>query len=339
MISSTQNNHKHDNAQATHPKSTIKNVDSYEEKTNNTSYSEHAAASKTASEAETIKNSLNSSISANNFDAKLKHSPRSGEVHSKKNTHKDDIQSQSTGKSDGKLHFYGNSNLNAKTKDKSPMTSYTTVSAVRSLNSPIHQKPLFNSNKMDKDDANYPIPLDTPLPPAISIASKSNQNEIELNDNDEREPLFCNENKCSKSADINVSCQKEVVADTTSIWEKSRNPSNLQIISLKGESDSPTTQQCDFHSTGLEDVGVSPSRTVDIIEHDCDNLERRSNSLASKYKNADNLEKSEDISTRAVSGFSDLENQENIHKTVPVVKKDGEAKQTKGDNPESPHHF
>ena len=60
---------------------------------------------------------------------------------------------------------------------------------------------------------------------------------------------------------------------------------------------------------------------------------------ASNYKNADNLEKSEDISTSAVSGFSDLENQEKIHKTVPVVKKDGEAKQTKGDNPESPHHF
>lgn len=350
MTTSTQNNHKHDNAQANNPKSTIKTVDSYEEKAKHTSCSENAAASKTATKVETVRNSLTSSMSANNFDAKLKNGIRSGEVHSKKNSDKDDIQCEFTGNMEGNLHLYGDSNLNAKTKDKSPMTSYTSVSVVRSLNSPIHQKSLSNSNKMNKDVPNYPIPLDTPLPPTISIGGynendpvsintwKSIQNEIELNDNEERKPLFYNEKEYSKSAVTKLSCQEEAVPDTTSVWEKSGNPCNLQIISMKGESDNSAAQQPNLHSTGLKDVGVSPapSRITDIIEHDCDKLERRNDSLTSKYKNVDNLEKSDDTSTHAVSDFSDLEIQENIHKTVPVVNKDGEAN---CDNPESPHHF
>lgn len=351
MTTSTQNNHKHDNAQANNPKSTIKNVDSYEEKAKHTSCSENAAASKTATEVETVRKSLKSSMSANNFDAKLKNGIRSGEVLSKKNIDKDNVQCHFTDNVEGNLDLYGDSNLNAKTKDKSPMTSYTSVSVVRSLNSPIHHKSLSNSNKINKDVPNYPIPLDTPLPPTIPIGGynenndpvsintwKSIQNEIELNDNEERKPLFYNEKECSKSAVTKLSCQEEAVPDTTSVWEKSGNSCTLQINSMKVVSDNSAAQQPNLHSTELKDVGVSPapSRITDIIEHDCDKLEGRNDNLTLKYKNVDNTEKSDVTSTHAVSDFSDVEIQENIHKTVPVVNKDGKEN---CDNPERPHHF
>ena len=77
MTLSTQNNHKHD-AQVNIPHSTEKNVDSSKEKAKNNGLSKKAAASKAVSEVDAIqtKSSLQSSVSENNFDTKLKNNAR-----------------------------------------------------------------------------------------------------------------------------------------------------------------------------------------------------------------------------------------------------------------------
>merc|ERR1712088_1219651 len=153
---------------------------------------------------------MGSRFSANNFDTKLKNGVRTVEKDSKKIIEKEEVQGQFNSKSEGKVNLFGNSNLNNKTKEKNPLIS------------PIHQKTISNSNKIDSDQAtasSYPIPLDTPLPPAIPFGghNESNdpmtvnsqnynieykyKNDIELNDNQEREPLV------SKDNDMNIHSQ------------------------------------------------------------------------------------------------------------------------------------
>jgi len=177
-----------------------------------------------------------------------------GEKNSKKALEKEDIQSQYTSKLDGKLNLYGNSNLN-KSKDKTPLTQCTTVSAVRSLNSPIHQKPISNSNKTDTDVSSYSIPVDTSLPPAIPFGGHKSigpvcisspdvtQNDIELNDNHEKEPLFSNTNDCSDKTDMNVASQKQ-----HGILEATFEPQNSEITikspNISTKNDAPDSAAC-----------------------------------------------------------------------------------------------
>ena len=139
MTLSTQNNHKHD-AQVNIPRSTEKNVDSSKEKAKNNGLSKKAAASKAVSEVDAIqtKSSLQSSVSENNFDTKLKNNVR---VEGKSSKHKtvdtDGIQFLFANKPHGKTGSSANSNLKCGAIEK----TFAPVSAVRSLNSPIHQKP------------------------------------------------------------------------------------------------------------------------------------------------------------------------------------------------------
>lgn len=203
MTISTQNNHKNDNARANDPESTIQIVDSSKEKTKHTSCSEHVAAGTAASEVEKIpKSSLKSSLSANTFDTKPNNSARSGEKSLKhKSSDKDEVQVFSS-KARGKQNTYANSNLKNASKDKASIASFAPVSTVRSLNSPIHQKPHAIPNKaVSESPPSYPIPLHTPPPPVISTHSKRNESvsasynkcnlkEIESKNNQEAEPLF-----------------------------------------------------------------------------------------------------------------------------------------------------
>ena len=285
MTSSTQNNHKIDKAPEATPKSTIKSVDSYEGKTKNTLCSEHAATSKTAFEAEPT-NSLKSSLSANNFDSKLKNGIRMGEKNTKKYTEKEDIQSQPTSKLEGKLNLYGNSNLNIKTKDKNPIASCTTVSAVRSLNSPIHQKPASNSNKVDTDISSYSIPVDTPLPPALPFGGQNDsngpvsinspnviQNDIELNDNHEKEPLFSNKNDCSDKPDISADCHTKQGPSTSAFAAQNSGKliDSLTNITKNDIEDSTVLQR---NLPTLEDDNASTVPQLDIIENDSESSKK-----------------------------------------------------------------
>jgi len=194
-------------------------------------------------------------LSANNFDTKLKNGICLGENNSKKTIEKEDIQSQHTNKLDGKLNLYGNSNL-TKTKDKTPLTQCTTVSVVRSLNSPIHQKPVSNSNKIDTDVSTYSIPVDTPLPPAIPVGGHKSigpvcisspdvtQNDIELNDNHEKEPLFSNKNDCSDKTDMNVASQKQQGISSEATFEPQNSEITIKSATISTKNDAQDSAAC-----------------------------------------------------------------------------------------------
>jgi len=214
---STQNNHKHD-AQVNIPHSTEKNVDSSKEKAKNNGLSKKAAASKAVSEVDAIqtKSSLQSSVSENNFDTKLKNNAR---VEGKSSKHKtvdtDGIQFLFANKPHGKTGSCANSNLKCGAIEK----NFAPVSAVRSLNSPIHQKPQSISDKVTPEvDFSHTASLYQPPLTNSSVhhakrmdlvplsKSKATEKEIELKDNQEGEPFFHIQEE-SALDDQKISCQ------------------------------------------------------------------------------------------------------------------------------------
>jgi len=282
MTISTQNNHKHDNAQINNPQSTIKNTDSFEEKIPRSSCSGQAAVGKTVPEVEaTTKNALKSSLSANNFDTKV-NVIRTGEKSSKqKVSDKDEVQFLFTSKQ-GKQNAFSNSNLNATSKDKTSMASFAPVSAVRSLNSPIHQKPHSISNKLASEmSPSYPIPLHTPPPPSMSIGNHSKRNdpvslssnkcnpkEIELKDNHEGEPLFCNKEENVSLNDPKMSCQVGMLS-TKAIdgYEKNSAQCNCKEDISKGlGQDCTPTEKHDLQSIDIR-PDIAPHPIVFDINH------------------------------------------------------------------------
>jgi len=310
MTISTQNNHKHDNAQVNNPKSTIKNADSIKEKIPHSSCSGQAAVGKTVPEVEaTTKKSLKSSLSANNFDTKV-NVIRTGEKSSKqKVSDKDEVQFPFTSKHQGKQNTFSNSNLNNTSKDKTSMASFAPVSAVRSLNSPIHQKPHSISNKLASEmSPSYPIPLHTPPPPSISIgnhskrndpvslsSNKCNHKEIELKDNHEGEPLFCNKNENISLNDPKMSCQVGMLS-TKAIdgYEKNSAQCNCKedISKELGQGCSPT------HQHDLQSIDVRPDIAplpivFDINHANGDKVEKSKNTIPSEHVDVEQQEKTD----------------------------------------------
>ena len=299
MTISTQNNHKHDNAQANNPKSTIKNVDSFEEKNPHSLCSGQAAVGKTAPEVEaTTKNSLKSSLSANNFDTK--DNIRTGEKSSKqKVSDKDEIKFSITSKQ-GKQNTFSSSNLNHISKDKTSKASFAPVSAVRSLNSPIHQKPHSIPNKISSEmSPSYPIPLHTPPPPAMSIgnhskrndpvsltSNKCNHKEIELKDNHEGEPLFCHNNENISLNDPKMSCQVGMLS-TKAVdgYEKNSAQCNCKEDMCKGLGQycSPTNLN-DLQSIDIRPPDIAPLPIVfDIKQANGDKVENSKGTIPSEH--------------------------------------------------------
>jgi len=307
---STQNNHKNDNAQAIDPKSTIKKVDSSKEKTKHMSCSEHVAAGTAASEAEKIpKVSLKSSLSANTFDTKANDSIRTGEKSSKhKIADKDEVQ-LAPSKAHGKQNTYGNSNLKNASKEKAPIASFATVSAVRSLNSPIHQKPHAIPNKVTSEIApSYPIPLHTPPPPVIlsahfkrneSVSLSSNKcNPIvtELKNNQEGEPLF-HKNGDLVLDDENLSCQIGGLATKASdIQEKTSSQCNSkEIIVTPLNQESYSMKLPALQSTEIQSSDITPPNAFDMKEANGDGVDRSKDITTSGYVDVESLQKANNV--------------------------------------------
>jgi hypothetical protein len=308
MSISTQNNHKHDNAQVNAPKSTIKNAGSLKEKNPHLLRSGQAAVEKTVPEVEaTTKNSLKSSLSANNFDTK--DNIRTGEKSSKqKVSDKDEIKLPSTSKQQGKQNTFSSSNLNNISKDKTSKASFAPVSAVRSLNSPIHQKPHSIPNKISSEmSPSYPIPLHTPPPPAMSIgnhskrndpvclaSNKCNHKEIELKDNHEGEPLFCHNNENISLNDPKMSCQVGMLS-TKAVdgYEQNSAQCNCKEDMCKGlgQCCSPANLN-DLQSIDIRPPDIAPLPIIfDIKKANCDKVENSKDTIPSEHVDVEQQEK------------------------------------------------
>ena len=295
-----------------HP--TIKNVTSSEEKVKRVSCSEHVAAGTSSSEVEagTAEISLKTSISANNFDTKMNNSIRAGDKCSKQKTaDKDEAQFLYSSKTQGKQKQYSNSNLKYSNKDKtSTVASFAPVSAVRSMNSPIHQKPHpIPSRSVSAIDPTYPLPLCTPPPPAISLVPHVNKvndsvspnsitfnhKEIKTKDNhQERTQLFSKNEDALDSNEEELSCQIGLLS--------SKATSGREITTGQCTSNEDTTSSLNQHRQNLSQsincrsVDIPLNSGIDIIKDNGDNNKFPKDTKASEYVGKPILEKTNEIS-------------------------------------------
>jgi hypothetical protein len=278
MTSSTQNNHKIDQVQAVNSNSTIKNVTLSEEKVKRVSCSEQVAAGTSALEVEavTTKMSLKTSFSANNFDTNINNSIRAGDKSSKQKTaDKDELQFSYSSKTQEKQKQYGNSNLKYPNKEKtSTTTPFAPVSAVRSLNSPIHQKPQSISDKVTPEvDFSHTASLYQPPLTNSSVhhakrmdlvplsKSKANEKEIELKDNQEGEPFFHIQEE-STLDDQKISCQVVLPLENAG----HDNLINQSPIDSNKDSTKKLDQKCDPMQE--HDVKADESAITDLTPSD-----------------------------------------------------------------------
>lgn len=142
-------------------------------------------------EAVDTKDPIKISFSAKNFDTIMgNNSSPAGDRSSRQRTSCQDEAIQSSGTTKAKGKNYGSNHLKQYNRDKTLTTAqFAPVSAVRSLNSPIHQ--ITNSvpsRSVSEVDSSYPLPLNPPPPPIIPLlshlnktndsASSSNSNQI-----------------------------------------------------------------------------------------------------------------------------------------------------------------
>ena len=129
-------------------------------------------------EAVHTKDPIKITFSAKNFDTIIgNNSSPAGDRSSRQRTSCQDEAMQSSGTTKAQGKNYGSNHLKQYNKDKTLTTAqFAPVSAVRSLNSPIHQiTNSIPSRSVSEVDSSYPLPLNPPPPPVIPLLSHLNK--------------------------------------------------------------------------------------------------------------------------------------------------------------------